>query len=145
MTPEDRQLVHDSWALASANADELATRFYAFLFEIDPAASRLFAATDMTAQRRKFTDMLAAIVRAIDEPRELVPTAAALARRHVGYGVVDRHYDTVGESLLHAIQGTIGDRFTAETRAAWLEAYALLASVMRRAAARASGSVPAQP
>ena len=140
MTPEHRQLVQDSWALAAPAVDDLARHFYARLFEIDPGAARLFATTDMVAQRKKFTDMLTSIVRAIDEPVELVPGAAALARRHTGYGVEDRHYDSVGEALLWALAETLGGALTPEARAAWVEAYALLASVMRRAAARVSGT-----
>ena len=143
MTPEHRQLVSESWARLSPDADSLARHFYARLFEIDPGAARLFAATDMTAQRKKFTDMIAAIIRAIDEPDELVPNTAALARRHVGYGVEDRHYDSVGEALVWAVGETLSaDAFSAEARAAWVEAYALIASVMRRAAGRASGALP---
>jgi len=140
MIPEHRQLVQDSWTLATPDADALARHFYARLFEIDPGAARLFAATDMAAQRAKFIDMLAAVVQAIDEPDDLVPSAAALGRRHVGYGVEDRHYDSVGEALLWALAETLGAALSEEARAAWVEAYALLASVMRRAAARVSGT-----
>ena len=143
MLAEQRQRIQDSWSLAAPAADELTSRFYARLFEIDEGAARLFAATDMIAQRRKFTDMLHAIVAAIDEPRQLVPGVAALARRHVAYGVEDHHYDSVGEALLHAFAETLGSAFTADVRAAWAEAYALLASVMRRAANRPSGAHPA--
>jgi len=142
MTPEHRQLVQDSWAAVTPAADDLARHFYARLFEIDPGAARLFASTDMTAQRKKFTDMLTSIVRAIDEPVELVPGAAALARRHTGYGVEDRHYDSVGEALVWALARTLGGTLTPDARAAWVEAYAVLASVMRRAAARVSGIHP---
>ena len=142
MSPETRQLVHDSWTLAAPAAEELARDFYARLFEIDPAASRLFAAADMGAQRRKFGDMLGAIVRAMDEPDSLVAASAALGRRHAGYGVEDRHYDRVGEALDWALGRTLGDAFTPDVRAAWREAYALLASVMRRAAGHASGAHP---
>jgi hemoglobin-like flavoprotein len=144
MTPDVRQRIQESWALAAPRGDELATRFYARLFEIDADAARLFAGTDMLVQRRKFTAMLDAIVRAVDEPRRLVPDVAALARRHVAYGVEDHHYDSVGEALLRAFADTLGGAaFTADVRAAWAEAYALLASVMRRAAARATGEWPA--
>jgi hemoglobin-like flavoprotein len=134
MSPEARQMVKESWALAAPAAEELARGFYARLFEIDPDAARLFAATDMDAQRDKFVAMLVAIVAAVDEPRVLVADAAALGRRHAGYGAVPPHYASVGEALLQALATTLGPAFTPEVRAAWAEAYTLVAAVMRRAA-----------
>jgi len=140
MIAETRQLVHDTWALAWPARDDVARHFYARLFEIDPDAARLFTATDMVAQRKKFTDMLAAIVGAIDEPDELVPASSALGRRHAGYSVEDRHYDSVGDALLWALGQTLGGRYTPEAHAAWHEAYALLSALMRRGALSASGA-----
>ncbi|HKH91464.1 MAG TPA: globin domain-containing protein [Gemmatimonadaceae bacterium] len=140
MTPDVRARLHESWELASPHADALATCFYARLFEIDVAAGRLFADTDMEAQRGKFVTMLDRIVRAVDEPRTLVPDVTALARRHVAYGVEDRHYASVGEALLFALGETLGDLFTSDVHAAWVEAYALLAALMQRGAARPASS-----
>jgi hemoglobin-like flavoprotein len=140
MTSDVRTRIQESWALVSPRGDELASRFYARLFEIDPTAARLFASTDMAAQRRKFSAMLDTIVRAVDEPRALVPDTTALARRHVGYGVEDRHFNSVGEALLFALAETLGGAFTDAVHAAWVEAYALLAALMRRAAAHGTSS-----
>ena len=136
MTPDVRARIHESWEVASPRAEALTACFYMRLFEIDAAAGRLFAGTDMEAQHRKFATMLDRIVRAVDEPRTLVPDVTALARRHVAYGVEDRHYASVGEALLFALGETIGHRFTSDVRAAWVEAYALLAALMQRGAAR---------
>jgi hemoglobin-like flavoprotein len=134
MTPEARRLVQESWPEAADAAEALAVRFYTRLFEIEPAAHRLFASTDMALQRQKLVDMLRSIVAVLDRPEQLVPNAAALGRRHVDYGVEERQYDAVGEALRDALAATLGDRFTPELRDAWVEAYALLASVMKRAA-----------
>jgi hemoglobin-like flavoprotein len=145
MTPEHRELVHATWALAAPAADDIARRFYARLFEIDADAARLFTATDMAVQRRKFTDMLASIVRAIDEPDHLVPDAGALGRRHVTYSVEEHHFDSVGEALLWALARTLGEAYTPAVLAAWSEAYALVAAVMRRAGGHARARVAAGP
>ena len=66
MLADTRQLVHATWALAQPAADRLTHDFYTHLFEIDPGAARLFAATEMDAQRRKFCDMLDAITHSRD-------------------------------------------------------------------------------
>jgi hemoglobin-like flavoprotein len=134
MLPEQRLLVQRSWPRDPLAADELARCFYARLFAIDSDAARLFAATDMAAQRAKLVTMLAVIVRLVDEPRELVPGLAALGRRHATYGVADQHYASVGEALLAALGATLGAAFTPDVRVAWSEAYALVGAVMRRAA-----------
>jgi hemoglobin-like flavoprotein len=135
VTPERKQTVQRVWRLAEGRGDELARAFYARLFAIDPTAAPLFTSTDMPAQRQKLVAMLDELVDALDDPPRLVPETAGLARRHVTYGVTDAQYDSVGAALLHALEETLGEAFTDDDRAAWSEAYALLASIMRRAAA----------
>ena len=85
--------------------------------------------------------MLAEIVRVLDRPELLVSEVAASGRRHVGYGVHDRDYEDVGAALLWALENHLGAAFTPDVRAAWREAYTLLAAVMQRAAHRVSGTV----
>ena len=64
----------------------------------------------------------------------------ALGRRHVGYGVRDSHYATVGEALLWTLEQGLGDAFTPDVRAAWAETYGTRAGVMQRAAAGAKAA-----
>jgi len=138
--PHSRQLLRDSWELAQPNVGRLTRDFYARLFEIDPDAARLFTGVEMTAQHRKFRDMLHTIVLAVerDDPSALVLTGTTLGRRHEGYGVEERHYELVGEALLEALAHALGAAWTGDVRDAWREAYALLASLMRRGAAHAA-------
>jgi hemoglobin-like flavoprotein len=60
-----------------------------------------------------------------------------LGARHVGYGVQDRHYDTVGTALIWTLQKGLGEAFTDELCEAWLTAYQLLSSVMQQGAREA--------
>src|SRR5829696_3509294 len=131
MTPESERLVRETWERLAPMTDEVVGAFYARLFEANPDAARLFAATNMTEQRRKFAAMLAEIVRVLDRPELLVGEVAASGRRHVHYGVKDRDYDDVGAALLWALEHRLGAAFTPDVRDAWREAYALLAAVMR--------------
>ena len=139
MSPENERLVRESWAMMAPVRDDVVKAFYARLFESAPSLQRLFASTDMVEQRKKFGAMLTEIVRVIDAPELLVSEVAASGRRHVSYGVKDRDYEDVGAALVWALSHSLGDKFTPEMQAAWREAYALLAAVMRRAAARQSG------
>jgi hemoglobin-like flavoprotein len=138
MRPEAEQLVRESWARFEPAAVQSSRFFYDKLFELDPEAQQLFAKTDMEAQGKKVMQMLAEIVRNIDRPEQLIPEVAGLARRHVHYGVRDDQYDSLGTALLWTLERGLGPAFTPEVRDAWTEAYLLLSTVMRRAAARTS-------
>lgn len=137
MNSQQILLVQASWPLLTAHADVLAERFYARLFQIDASAAHLFAGVDMTAQRDKLTRSLSVIVTTLDDPSRLLPVVAGLGKRHTGYGVQHRHFDSVGEALLGAIEDSLGGGTPPDLREAWAEAYRLVASVMRRALIRA--------
>jgi len=141
MDPRAEQLIRESWETLRPISDSVVTTFYARLFESNPSLEQLFDQTDMIEQRKKFTAMMSEIVRVIDRPELLVSEIADSGRRHVGYGVHDRDYEDVGAALLWAIDHSLGDRSTPEVRAAWREAYDLLAAVMRRAAKRSSAPI----
>jgi hemoglobin-like flavoprotein len=76
-------------------------------------------------------------VRGLDHLDRLVPVVQDLGRRHVGYGVTDAHYDTVGSALLWTLEKGLGSAFTPDMKDAWATVYGLLATVMKEAAARA--------
>jgi nitric oxide dioxygenase len=72
-------------------------------------------------------------VQVLDNPDAVLPAVSALGARHLRYGVLPGHFETVGQALLAAFSDTLGDRFTSQIRAAWTAAYELIASVMQRA------------
>jgi len=134
MTLENIAAIRRTWDLVVPIADEAAALFYDRLFEIDPTVKPLFKATDMTAQRRKLMDVIGTVVGNLEEIETLIPTVEALGRRHVGYGVEDRHYETVGAALLWTLEQGLGDQWSEDAAAAWSEAYGLLSGVMRESA-----------
>jgi hemoglobin-like flavoprotein len=136
MTPEQLVLVRESWRRFEPRLRDSGLRFYEQLFALDPTVAHLFDRTDLVQQERKIMGMLAEIVRVLDRPGELVPEVAALGQRHVGYGVRDDDYASIGAALLWLLEQVLGEEFTPELKAAWSEAYALVSSIMRRAAAR---------
>lgn len=140
MSPEQVGLVRASWQLVTSKPDALAQRFYAHWFELDQSAVRLFASVDMTKQRVKLIDSLGVIVDSLDEPGPLLSVLAPLARRHTGYGVEVRQFDSMRDALLWALADTYDAEFTPELRDAWAQAYALVTSVMRRAFERATAT-----
>ncbi|HET9458255.1 MAG TPA: globin family protein [Candidatus Limnocylindrales bacterium] len=130
MTPQQQTLVADSWTQVAPIADQAATIFYTRLFELDPSLRRLFAHTDMAAQRKNLVQTLTVVVRSIDRLDTIVPAVEALGRRHVGYGVRPPDFTTVGQALLDTLAAGLGDAFTPECRRAWAMAYGILSGIM---------------
>ena len=81
--------------------------------------------------------MIAGAVRGLSNPPALIPVLKDLGARHVGYGVRERHYDTVGQALIWTLQKGLGEAFTDELCEAWVTAYQLLAGVMQQGAREA--------
>lgn len=133
MNTDTITLVRQSWAKVVPIAPQAAALFYQNLFAADPALKPLFRG-DMTEQGHKLTQMLGAAVSKLDDLDTLVPVLQSLAKRHVGYGVKEADYQTVGAALLQTLEQGLGDDFTPPVRAAWAEVYGLVAAVMTQAA-----------
>lgn len=134
MQTETVQLVQYSWAAVLPIKDTAASLFYQRLFELDPGLKSMFP-EDLAEQKRKLMAMLGTAVQGLSSPAVLMPAVQALGRRHVGYGVKDAHYDTVGAALLWTLEQGLGDAFDHKLKMAWTEVYVTLANVMKAAAA----------
>jgi len=136
MTPEQVALVRADLALLEPVAAQAAAMFYDRLFERQPGVASLFRG-DMRLQGERLMAMIAAAVQLLDQPERLQPTLAELGRRHVGYGVVDAHYEAVGGALLDTLAAALGEAFSPLQRKAWAAMYAQVSHTMRDAAASA--------
>jgi len=127
------ELVQRTFAVVAPIADDVAALFYRRLFEIDPSLQSMFKG-DMAAQRRKLMVMLTAAVKGLPRLDRLVPVLQDLGRRHADYGVIDSHYETVGNALLWTLEKGLGPDFTPEVRDAWTTVYGVLATTMKAGA-----------
>lgn len=134
MTANEIRLVQSSFQKILPVSETAADLFYRRLFELDPSLRALFKG-DMKDQGHKLMQMIAAAVQGLDKPDTLIPVVQSLGKRHAGYGVEARHYDTVGAALLWTLEQGLGKDFTPEIKAAWTETYKLLAGTMQAAAA----------
>lgn len=134
MTPKQVELVQGSWKKVLPIADTAAAIFYRKLFELDPALKSLFR-SDMKEQGRKLMAMISVAVTGLTRLETIVPAVQDLGRRHVGYGVKDKHYDTVATALVFTLEKGLGDAFTPEMKDAWVTTYGVLAKTMKDAAA----------
>jgi hemoglobin-like flavoprotein len=132
MTPEQKQLVRDSFAKLVPIADDAAALFYQRLFTLDPKLKALFT-HDMKEQGRKLMSMIGTAVAQLDKVEALVPVLRELGKRHVGYGVRDSDYDTVATALLWTLEQGLGADFTPALKDAWTACYGVLAGEMKAA------------
>ena len=133
MANEEIEQVKTSWAKVEPISDVAAELFYAKLFEIDPTLKAMFS-NDIEEQGEKLM-MINTAVDGFDRLDQIVPAVQAVGKRHVGYGVTDGHYDTVGEALIWTLRQGLGDGFSDDVKAAWMATYILLANTMKDGAA----------
>jgi len=138
MDAHQTALIRASFAHVAQISGQAAAMFYARLFEIAPPLRALFK-SDIEEQGRKLMAMIATVVANLDRLDTLVPAARALGARHIDYGVRDADYAPVAEALLWTLSEALGEAFTAETKAAWIEAYTVLAGQMQEAARTRQG------
>jgi hemoglobin-like flavoprotein len=126
-------LVQESWKSVAALGPIAGALFYDNLFRADPALKPLFKG-DIAEQGARLLQMVGIAVACLDDLDKLVPVLRALGVRHAGYGVEDRHYAVVGDTLLKTLDAGLGEAFTAECEVAWTMVYGLIARTMMGAA-----------
>jgi hemoglobin-like flavoprotein len=136
ITEEQIILIKKTWrALRDVNPEVIGSAFYGKLFTDTPSLRRMFL-SKMDEQYKKLMDMLSTIVARLDKLDELAPEIAAMAQRHVEYGVKPEQYAKVGEALLWTLQQGLGKDWNEEVSAAWLACYTMLADTMINASSQ---------
>lgn len=138
LTPEEIDLLRTSFRQIAQAPGTAATLFYDRLFELAPAARAMFP-PEMEAQGLKMMSTLGVVVSQLHDLEATRPVLEALARRHVGYGVVPEHYALLGEPLDFMLRQSLGERCTPELAAVWQKAFAALTAAMIAAAYPGSG------
>jgi hemoglobin-like flavoprotein len=67
---------------------------------------------------------------------KLVEVLKELGATHLAYGLnlENAHYDLVGQALLDTLEKALGDDFTAKTKEAWTDIYAIISEKMMEGA-----------
>jgi hemoglobin-like flavoprotein len=128
------ELLRESFTLVVERQPMLVRRFYEILFERHPEARHLFGRRSAEAQEKMLTSALIAVMDHLDDAPWFTTTLSALGAKHREYGVTDRMYDWVGESLLATLAEIAGDDWNAELEREWSKAYAAIATTMQQGA-----------
>lgn len=134
MTPKQVQIVQHTFGLLAPHASQATDFFYNELFRIAPDTRQLFP-SDMTNYKGKFVQMLATVVRCLENVGAISEHVVDLGRRHASYDVRESDYEVVGQALLSMLRRVLGERYTPEIRDAWAAAYGMLARIMKEGAA----------
>jgi hemoglobin-like flavoprotein len=129
VTPDQIELVQQSFTKIAPIPVAAAASFYGRLFEIAPEVKPLFRG-DMGELGGKLMATLAVVVNGLSNLETILPAASALAKRHVDYGVKASHYAPVGSALLWTLEQGFGPAWTPELAAAWTAAYTTLSGFM---------------
>lgn len=133
MTEAEIRLVKQSWrTLRAIDPTIVGDLFYSKLFMANPSLRNMFP-KNMDDQYRKLMDMLSVIIARLDRIDELNDDIAAMARRHVHYGVRPAHYKLVGNALLWTLRQGLGQDWTLDVEQAWTKCYSNLSDTMMRA------------
>jgi nitric oxide dioxygenase len=116
LTPAQVALVQDSFAKVVPMQEAAAALFIIASSRSNPSMKPLFAKADMAAQGQKLMLALAALVAGPTRPETVVPAVQDLARPHVGYGVTEAQYASVGAARLWTLEQGLGEAFTPEVK-----------------------------
>ena len=157
LTLEQYQLIQTSWNLIKEGrcqpfkVQEVISNpvgfwgllLYETLFEMDPKLKPLFQ--NKLRQGEMLTEIvdsaLGLLPSMLDQTLgqgqertgldpEMIPMLLDLAERHVSYQVKAEHYGTVGMAVITALKRSRGNSFDEPTKAAWVEFWSLICSVM---------------
>jgi len=133
MTPQQIELVQNSWQKVVPIKEQAAELFYGKLFATDPTLRPLFKG-DIADQGKKLMTMINVAVTGLSRLETIVPAVQDLGKRHARYGVKDSDYATVAGALLWTLEQGLGPAFTSDVKEAWVQAYTVLASTMQQGA-----------
>ena len=155
ISTEQFQAIHKSWklirsgeyapfkeqSLVSDPVGFWGLQFYDILFEMEPAVKPLFK--NKFQQGKMLTEMIDAALallpgtfdallggERLEIDPKLIPILQDLAERHVQYQTKAKHYAPVGLAVVTTFDRMLGDQFDDNTKAAWVELWSLICSVM---------------
>lgn len=129
MTPEQKQLVKESWAKVLPIRESAAELFYGRLFDVYPEVKPYFKG-DMKEQGMKLMTMLNTAVNGLDNLDSLIEPLRGLGARHKTYGVSAEDYNKVADAFLWTLGEGLGEDFTDDVKDAWVVTYTAVAEVM---------------
>jgi nitric oxide dioxygenase len=131
MNKQTLALLRTSFAEIARRRPDVAAVFYKRLFEVAPDLRPMFPPS-LKEQQKTLKASMAQLAQSEQLPDQL----AWLGERHADDGLKPAHYKIAGDTLLWTFQHALQQNFTKPIRAAWAEAYNIIAKKMIAANAR---------
>lgn len=131
------QMIRDSFSIAKPIAPQVMDKFYELLFTDYPKLKPLFNESRMEQQKKALTMGLVFIVENLEQTENLSEYLRQSGKRHFGYGVKTEHYDMVGATLLKTFAHFFQEKWTAELKTEWTNAFGVIKTLMIEGAAYA--------
>jgi hemoglobin-like flavoprotein len=131
MNKQTIALLRTSFAEIARRRPDVAAVFYKRLFEVAPDLRPMYSPS-LKEQQKKLKASMAQLAQSEQLPDQL----AWLGERHADDGLKPAHYKIAGDTLLWTFQHALQQNFTKPIRAAWAEAYNIVAKKMVAADAR---------
>ncbi len=139
MTPEQISLVQRTFENIKPVSDLAAGLFYTRLFWLQPSLKNLFN-LDPATQRRKFIQMVEAIVCSLDYPGQFMVILSKLGEQHAAFGLTSEYFELAEEALLWMLERCLREEYTEEIETAWKEVYQVSVNIMQKSNAPISGT-----
>ncbi|MEL6441934.1 MAG: globin family protein [Cyanobacteria bacterium J06621_8] len=139
------ELLEQSFEEIKPEAEAFVDSFYDNLFTANPEAKPLFETTDMKSQKTKLLKSLVLVVDNLRMPDVLSGALKGLGARHVKYGALPEHYPLVGSALLTTFEQYLGEKWTPDTKQAWIDAYGAISSIMLEGAEYSPADIALAP
>lgn len=136
-------LVRQGFAAVSARPEVFTSFLYEDFFTSNPRYRKYFAAGDEARRDQRTLEAATRVVAGLDRPGMLLPLLRKLALEYRKYGVREPHYRAFAGSVMTALERTIGEAWTYEAAAAWVDELTMVASAMLGIAAEADAQGPA--
>ncbi|MCB9661441.1 MAG: globin [Polyangiales bacterium] len=117
---DDASLLRASLEKVADREPELVRRVYATLFRDHPEAEELFGRYGEERQAEMFGETLTSVLDLLDHEPWTPGHVAAMGHRHrEAYGVPDEMYMWFSEAIVRALHDVLGERWDADTEAAF--------------------------
>jgi len=136
-------LVRQGFAVVSARPEVFTNSLYEDFFTSHPRYRKYFAAGDEARRDQRTLEAATRVLADLDRPGALLPLLRRLALEYRKYGVREPHYRAFAGSVMTALERTIGQAWTYEAAAAWVDELTMVASAMLGIAAEADAKGPA--